>query len=407
MFFFTIILYDDVVNLNSKKGQRMLKYVLDQEYSMDKSYKPKIYKSICIIKQLVKLMLELERLKKKSLINENKEINKIEEPTKEELMGFELLRKKKELKKIEELKIKEEMDKFTKRLSIIYEEPSFNNQNDDSSNNLNREKDEPKTINNIEEGNLIEIKNIIPNAELKKKTSKFKFWENLKRRKSGLNDDDPYPKTFDSFREFIKRQPEEEQINQQENEIEKKEKELIIENNESLFYPNSKKNNPDIKYKKIIFINKREPIKMRNNKKNIECFSIRIVNPIVYINYKTIILTNIKFILFFVFSFYIYIYLMVFVNSIHKNFGDKTIKMCFMPVMTILLFNFLINMSINILITTILLKFWGKLRLFNSRFHFLKRLLFDILVPPQALELYSGILIYQSIFVKSKTKKFL
>jgi hypothetical protein len=393
-----LVLYNDTIRSNSEIGKRILRNALDQEYSMDKAYQRKIYKSICIIKQLVKLMLELERLKKKSLINENKEINKIEEPTKEELMGFELLRKKKELKKIEELKIKEEMDKFTKRLNVIYEEPSFINENDDSSNNLNGEKDEPKIINNIEEDNLIGRNNqIIIDNIIPKNKPKFKFWEKLKRRKSGLNDDDPYPKTFASFKEFIKMKPIEEQIKQ--NEIEK-EKELIIDNNESLFFANSKKINPNKKYKKLILIDKRELLKKRNKDKNIECFSIKIINPTEFRNKNTYILTIIKSLIFVIITFYIYYNLMIFINTIHKNFGDKILQMCIMPVISMLFIQLFINMSINILITTILLIKWGKQRLFYHKAHIIKKFLFDIFVPPLALELYSGVLIYQSIFNK-------
>jgi len=44
---------------------------------------------------------------------------------------------------------------------------------------------------------------------------------------------------------------------------------------------------------------------------------------------------------------------------------------------------------------------WGKQRLFNHRTHILKKMLFDVFVPVQELDLYRGILIHE-ILTKKK-----
>jgi len=302
----------------------MLRNILDEEYSMDKSYKPKIFKTISVVKTCVLFMQDLERQKKKRILQlENQNQEKKEEPNKIE-----------DQKKEEQNK-KEIPEKNSNRLNVIEEESSYINENENSHFPLVQNRDESNVSNKIEQDPFMGLTNQLnPNYVISDGNEMSNVWKKVLNRETKLL----YSNDSNTFINLKK-------IKSEEKKTEPKEivKELIIQNNESFFYENTKKNDPNKKSKNLIFINKRKVLMMRKNEKNIECFSLMIIKPIDYRDLKTFILSKLKFIIFLILTIYIYIYLMIFINSIHKQFGDKIVQICIMPVISMLVIQFLIN----------------------------------------------------------------
>jgi hypothetical protein len=83
-----------------------------------------------------------------------------------------------------------------------------------------------------------------------------------------------------------------------------------------------------------------------------------------------------------------------FMQIIYKQYGNKILKICFLPFIITLVINNLFTSNVLILINTVILFFFGKEIVYGRRLNFFKRLIIKIFVSRPSLLHYSAFLNY-------------
>jgi len=162
-------------------------------------------------------------------------------------------------------------------------------------------------------------------------------------------------------------------------------KNFQIENFE-IFYKSNKINKPRMKFK--IFELKKRFFIFPTNKKVFTCQQISIINPPILDYLAIFINSQIKTIIIFLIYLYIWLYLLVFIQSIYKQFGKNIIKICVMPLISMLFIKLTITFNVMMFLTTFILYLWGDYFIKTSKLPFIQMIIFKGLVPPLAFHHY-------------------
>jgi len=176
-----------------------------------------------------------------------------------------------------------------------------------------------------------------------------------------------------------------------------------IENFE-IFYESKKANKSRMKYK--IFEFKTRFYNFPTNKKVFSCQQISITNPPVLDYLANLIKTKIKTILIILLYLYIWLNLLVFIQSIYKQFGKNIIKICVMPLIYMLVIKLTISFNVMMFLTTFILFKWGDYFMKISKLPIIPMIIFKGLVPPLAFHHYTAIRNFIELFQNNKFHKF-
>jgi len=88
-------------------------------------------------------------------------------------------------------------------------------------------------------------------------------------------------------------------------------------------------------------------------------------------------------------------YLMVFIQSIYKQYGKNIIKICVMPLISMIIIKLLISFNVMIFMTTVILYFWGDYFLNTIKLPFIMMVIFNGLVPPLAFHHYIALKLFR------------
>ena len=91
-------------------------------------------------------------------------------------------------------------------------------------------------------------------------------------------------------------------------------------------------------------------------------------------------------------------YIAGFVQTIYQIYGSNFYKICFLPLISMLFSNFIISTNIMILLSTVLMYFYGPDYVYKHTTLNLWRIIFNSLVPKDAQVLHKTILDLQCIF---------
>lgn len=133
--------------------------------------------------------------------------------------------------------------------------------------------------------------------------------------------------------------------------------------------------------------------------KNIQCEAISIIkhSPISYAIVKARI--YIKTIIIITTYVFLLLFITLFIQNIYQKYGNNLIKLCFMPLVSILIIKLVIVNNFKIMITTLILYYKGK-SFINAKQKLWKKILFKFFVPAIALNHYQSILTYLGCLVR-------
>jgi len=151
------------------------------------------------------------------------------------------------------------------------------------------------------------------------------------------------------------------------------------------------------KYKMIINIKERGFTFPTKDIKIFTCLKISITPGNVYTFHINLIKTYLKITLISIIYLVIWVYIAIFVESIYKKYGDNIFNICVMPLISMLLVNLLIIKNIMLFISSIILSFFGKQYVNNTKSNILMIVIFKALVSPIALNHYLAILTYLNL----------
>jgi len=148
--------------------------------------------------------------------------------------------------------------------------------------------------------------------------------------------------------------------------------------------------------KKLIVIKKRGFI-FPSNLNIFSCNQISITNIATLDYISGLIRTGIKtFIIIFLYL-YIWLYLMVFIESIYKQYGKNIVKICVMPLISMLFIKLVITFNVMMFMTTVILYFWGDYFLNTIKLPLIPMVIFKGLVPPLAFHHYSALKLFREL----------
>jgi len=148
--------------------------------------------------------------------------------------------------------------------------------------------------------------------------------------------------------------------------------------------------------KKLITIKKRGFL-FPSNINIFTCNQITIIN-IAKLDYITgLIKTGIKTLIILFLYLYIWVYLMVFIQSIYKQYGKNIIKICIMPLISMLVIKLAITFNVMMFMTTLILYFWGDYYLNTIKLPIISMVIFKGLVPPLAFHHYSALKLFREL----------
>jgi len=171
--------------------------------------------------------------------------------------------------------------------------------------------------------------------------------------------------------------------------------------NFQIFYE-SKKHNISNKKKYKIFYTKSRHYIFPTNKKVFSCQEISITNPPILDYLSMFIIKKIKTILIFLIYLYIWILLVVFIQSIYKQFGKNIIEICIMPLIYMLIIKLTIIFNIMMLLTTIILYKLGEYFIKTSKLTLISKIIFKGLVPPLAFHHFVALKTFLQLFKNNK-----
>ena len=425
MIILNLIIHKNVTLLESKLNKRYIYKAIDRLYNLEKSYKAKVKRAKGKIRSISSLYLIIEKngnLKRKkealaleAIKKEKEERNKIEN----ELQG--LVPVKKEEQKIIDPSI--EYLNYYCNPDIINEISKKNNNNliknprpnrlDD---NYDLIKNENETNNNIKSNEILLFSrpNNLPKTEInndenklvrltKKHRSRFDLEPNQYNINFNLEFNKLHNIIDDSSR--IGLVDDSSRIGLVDDSsriglVEDKPKIFYIVKTDEIFF-NAKKEKNIKKYSKIFEIKNRNYNFFIKNTK-VDCFQISITNYKSIKDRKQQITSNIKFIFLVILYFYLLFNIVLFIQSIHMLYGDNILKICLMPLISMILFRFLIISNMNILLITIILFYKG--RYFRGirpeKYGLLKKIIFWVFVRPMAFRHYQALVIYMNQFSK-------
>jgi hypothetical protein len=99
-----------------------------------------------------------------------------------------------------------------------------------------------------------------------------------------------------------------------------------------------------------------------------------------------------------------WVYMLMFIKNIHEKYGENFVKICVIPLISMIFVQWLIVQNIVLFITTFLMYFFGKKLYHIKRFNIFK-FLFDCLVPITASNHHQAILLFRIIVEKMKIDK--
>lgn len=123
----------------------------------------------------------------------------------------------------------------------------------------------------------------------------------------------------------------------------------------------------------------------------ISCFKISYVEISTFDKLLYNVKSSIKMLLIFIIYLFLWIYIAVFIKSIYGQYGNKTIDICVMPLVSMLFIKLLIIENFVIFITAGVLYVKGREFLIKAKQGLLNFLLIKILIPPRAVNHYSAI----------------
>lgn len=131
-----------------------------------------------------------------------------------------------------------------------------------------------------------------------------------------------------------------------------------------------------------------------NLDKNISCFQVSYskLHSLQYL--KNLITSEIKSTLIMFIYIFIWFYLMIFIQQIYKQYGNNIIKICVVPLISMLIVKLFITVNLMLFIATIILCKWGDYFLYSKKVAFIKQTIFNALVPPLALHHYAALRFY-------------
>jgi len=176
-----------------------------------------------------------------------------------------------------------------------------------------------------------------------------------------------------------------------------------IENFE-ISYESKKVNQSRRKYK--IFTVKNRSYNFPTNKKVFTCNQISIINPPVLDYIDNLIKSQIKTILVIILYLYIWLNLLVFIQSIYKQFGNNIIKICVNPLISMLIIKLTITFNIMMFITSFILYNWGDYFIKNSKLNLIPLIIFKAFVPPLAFQHYNALKLFIELFKNNKYHNF-
>lgn len=161
-----------------------------------------------------------------------------------------------------------------------------------------------------------------------------------------------------------------------------------------VFLKSSREITPKLNKKMIFFITARSfnlPIK---DSSKISCFKASFIEVTNANNIVILIKSYIKMGLIIAIYFLLWFYIAIFVESIYKQYGKNVIKICIMPLVSMLFIKLCIIMNIEFLLAALILYTKGKSYINTAKISLLYRLIFSIFVNPMAINHYCAILYY-------------
>jgi len=165
-----------------------------------------------------------------------------------------------------------------------------------------------------------------------------------------------------------------------------------------IVYESSKINkiNKNRKKYKLFEMKKRHYI-FPTNKNIFTCQQISITSPQVLDYLANLIKTQIKTIIILFIYLYIWLYLMVFIQSIYKQYGNNIIKICIMPLVSVLVIKLAITFNLMMFITTLILYLRGDYFMNTSKLPLIHMIIFKGFVPPLAFHHYRALRIFRDL----------
>jgi hypothetical protein len=161
------------------------------------------------------------------------------------------------------------------------------------------------------------------------------------------------------------------------------------------FYYIAKKERKNKKYSKLFLIKERSFNLIIKNTKII-CFQISITNYVSIIDKKQLTRSYMKTVLVVLLYFILWFYLAVFIQDIYMQYADNIIKLCVMPLVSMIVIKLCITVNILILIATIILYFFGKYYLSRrpEKYELIPFIVLKAFVPDLAFKHYQALNMY-------------
>lgn len=150
---------------------------------------------------------------------------------------------------------------------------------------------------------------------------------------------------------------------------------------------------------KYFFLNhERRKFSLAESTSDITCEVISIVplRPVSFYFMKARV--YIKIIIIFLLYAILLLLISVMIHGIYKKYGTNIIKICFMPLVTMLVTKLIFVINFFIFIQTLILYYKGKYYLNSLKREFFKNVIFRFFLSPLALNHYDAILSYNSVF---------
>ena len=94
---------------------------------------------------------------------------------------------------------------------------------------------------------------------------------------------------------------------------------------------------------------------------------------------------------------------MIFIRSIYQQYGDNFFKICVMPLISMLIIKLAITFNLMMLLTTIILYFWGDYFMIITKPPLFKFIIFKTFVPPLAFFHYSALKTFRELIKFEKS----